>query len=124
MSSAAKTATAERTTSRRDRRPTERAQYISETHKDKENRQHQQVNKTQERQDKARQKANKVLEREAYQKHGRAALSDTAPQVSVSRSVHDPGFACQSVVTPMRDPNLVARKSVVPPAPRRISTGD
>ncbi|KAG1742961.1 hypothetical protein EDD22DRAFT_851560 [Suillus occidentalis] len=45
-------------------------------------------------------------------------------QGSVSRSVHDPCFVSQSVVTPVRDPNLVACKSVVPPAPCRISMGN
>ncbi|KAG1738003.1 hypothetical protein EDB19DRAFT_1829296 [Suillus lakei] len=50
-----------------DCRPTERAQYISEIHKDKENRQHQQANKAHEHQEKACQKASKAAEREAYQ---------------------------------------------------------
>ncbi|KAG1730813.1 uncharacterized protein EDB91DRAFT_1085285 [Suillus paluster] len=122
MSSSVKSTAAEHAASCRDCRPTERAQYVAETHKDKENHQCQQVDKAQERQEKACQKASKAAEREAYQKDRCTALSDTPPQGSVAPSVHDPGFTSQSVLTPVRE-NLVARKSVVPPAPHRISMG-
>ncbi|KAG1734398.1 uncharacterized protein EDB91DRAFT_1084058 [Suillus paluster] len=105
----------ERPAVRRDHHPTKRAQYISETHKDKENRQHQQVNKAQEHQEKACQKASKAAEREAYQNNtGRT-------QVSAVTLGNDPGFSSQTVSTPARGPDLVARNSTVLLAPHRVT---
>ncbi|KIK39214.1 hypothetical protein CY34DRAFT_14535 [Suillus luteus UH-Slu-Lm8-n1] len=98
-----------------NRHPTERAQYISETHKDKENHHNQQVNKTHEHQEKAHQKASKAVKCEAYQNN-----TGCTP-VSAVPLRNDPRFASQTVSIPARDPNLVARKSTVLLALHRLT---
>ncbi|KAG1904901.1 uncharacterized protein F5891DRAFT_976494 [Suillus fuscotomentosus] len=102
----------ERSAARCDHRPTERAQYISETHKDKENHQHQQVNKAHECQEKARQKASKAAEYEAYKNN------TGCTQVSAVLLSEDPGVCFLQVKL---DPNLVAWKSTVPLAPHQVT---